>query len=62
MAKIKMAPSVAIVETLVAEGVNHVIGFVGVVVAQNEPGMTNMVTLAAAANMAHTAACRSLPP
>lgn len=90
-----MTPSEAIVETLVAEGVNHVAGIVGsafmdmldlfpaagiefvpvrheqsaahmedafgrvtgkagVVVAQNGPGMTNMVTSVAAANMAHT--------
>lgn len=95
MAKVKMTPSEAIVETLVAEGVDHVSGIVGsafmdmldlfpaagiefvpvrheqsaahmedafgrvtgragVVVAQNGPGMTNMVTSVAAANMAHT--------
>lgn len=95
MAKVKMTPSEAIVETLLAEGVDHVSGIVGsafmdmldlfpeagiqfvpvrheqtaphmedaygritgkagVVVGQNGPGMTNMVTSVAAANMAHT--------
>ncbi|MGH3090566.1 MAG: sulfoacetaldehyde acetyltransferase [Rubrobacteraceae bacterium] len=95
MTKVKMTPSEAIVETLLAEGVGHVTGIVGsafmdmldlfpaagidfipvrheqsaahmedafgrvtgragVVVAQNGPGMTNMVTSVAAANMAHT--------
>ena len=95
MAKVKMTPSEAIVETLVAEGVDHVSGIVGsafmdaldlfpdagidfvpvrheqsaghmedawgritgragVVVGQNGPGITNMVTSVAAANMAHT--------
>jgi sulfoacetaldehyde acetyltransferase len=90
-----MTPSEAIVETLVAEGVDHVSGIVGsafmdaldlfpdagidfvpvrheqsaahmedawgritgragVVVGQNGPGITNMVTSVAAANMAHT--------
>jgi len=91
----KMTPSEAIVETLVAEGVDHVSGIVGsafmdmldlfptagirfipvrheqsaahmedgftrvtgragVVTGQNGPGITNMVTSVAAANMAHT--------
>lgn len=91
----KMTPSEAIVETLVAEGVEHVSGIVGsafmdmldlfpaagirfvpvrheqsaahmedgftrvtgkagVVTGQNGPGITNMVTSVAAANMAHT--------
>lgn len=95
MAKVKMTPSEAIVETLVAEGVDHVPGIVGsafmdmldlfpaagidfipvrheqsaahmedawgritgkagVVIGQNGPGITNMVTSVAAANMAHT--------
>lgn len=93
--KVKMTPSEAIVETLVAEGVTHVSGIVGsafmdmldlfptagirfigvrheqtaahmadaytrisgiagVVVGQNGPGITNMVTSVAAANHAHT--------
>lgn len=93
--KTKMTPSEAIVETLLAEGVDHVSGIVGsafmdmldlfpdagirfvpvrheqsaahmedafgrvtgkagVVVGQNGPGITNMVTSVAAANMAHT--------
>lgn len=95
MAKTKMTPSEAIVETLLKEGVDHVSGIVGsafmdmldlfpeagirfvpvrheqtaphmedacgritgkagVVVGQNGPGLTNMVTSVAAANMAHT--------
>jgi sulfoacetaldehyde acetyltransferase len=95
VAKVKMTPSEAIVETLVAEGVDHVSGIVGsafmdmldlfpaagirfvpvrheqsaahmedafgrvtgragVVIGQNGPGITNMVTSVAAANMAHT--------
>jgi sulfoacetaldehyde acetyltransferase len=95
MEKVKMTPSEAIVETLVAEGVDHVCGIVGsafmdmldlfptagirfipvrheqsaahmedaycrvsgrcgVVVGQNGPGITNMVTSVAAANMGHT--------
>lgn len=95
MAKTKMTPSEAIVETLVAEGVDHVSGIVGsafmdmldlfpyagidfvpvrheqsaahmedawgrvsgkagVVIGQNGPGITNMVTSVAAANLAHT--------
>lgn len=95
MAKVKMTPSEAIVETLLAEGVDHVTGIVGsafmdmldlfptagirfipvrheqsaghmedayarvtgragVVVGQNGPGITNMVTSVAAANAAHT--------
>lgn len=95
MKKIKMTPSEAIVETLLAEGVDHVCGIVGsafmdmldlfpaagirfipvrheqsaghmedaycrvtgrcgVVVGQNGPGITNMVTSVAAANMGHT--------
>jgi sulfoacetaldehyde acetyltransferase len=95
MAKVRMTPSEAIVETLVAEGVDHVPGIVGsafmdmldlfpaagirfipvrheqsaahmedgwgrvtgragVVVGQNGPGITNMVTSVAAANLAHT--------
>ena len=95
MAKIKMTPSEAIVETLLAEGVDHVTGIVGsaimdmldlfptagikfipvrheqtaghmedaycrvsgkcgVITGQNGPGITNMVTSVAAANMAHT--------
>ena len=95
MAKTRMTPSEAIVETLVAEGVDHVPGIVGsafmdmldlfpaagidfipvrheqsaahmedawgritgkagVVIGQNGPGITNMVTSVAAANMAHT--------
>src|SRR5918998_4068415 len=90
-----MTPSEAIVETLVAEGVDHVSGIVGsafmdmldlfpeagirfvpvrheqsaahmedawgrvtgragVVIGQNGPGITNMVTSVAAANLAHT--------
>src|SRR5690554_2023946 len=93
--KIKMTPSEAIVETLLAEGVEHISGILGsaimdmldllpaagiqfipvrheqsaahmedayarvtakagVVIAQNGPGVTNMVTSVAAANMAHT--------
>lgn len=93
--KMKMTPSEAIVETLVAENVKEVYGIVGsafmdmldlfptagiefipvrheqsaahmadaftrvsgvagVVVGQNGPGMTNMVTSVAAANLAHT--------
>ncbi|ASN06105.1 sulfoacetaldehyde acetyltransferase [Virgibacillus necropolis] len=93
--KIKMTPSEAIVETLVAEGVDHITGILGsafmdmldllptagiefipvrheqsaahmedaycrvtgkagVVIGQNGPGITNMVTSVAAANMAHT--------
>lgn len=95
MAKVKMTPSEAIVETLVAEKVDHVTGIVGsafmdmldlfpiagidfipvrheqsaahmedawgritgragVVIGQNGPGITNMATSVAAANMAHT--------
>lgn len=95
MAKQKMTPSEAIVETLVAEKVDHVTGIVGsafmdmldlfpaagikflpvrheqsaahmedaytrvtgrcgVCTGQNGPGITNMVTSVAAANMAHT--------
>ena len=95
MAKVKMTPSEAICETLVAEGIDHVTGIVGsafmdlldlfptagikfvpvrheqsaghmedaycrvtgkagVVIGQNGPGITNMVTSVAAANMAHT--------
>lgn len=91
----RMTPSEAIVETLLAEGVNHVSGIVGsafmdmldlfptagirfipvrheqsaahmedgftrvtgragVVTGQNGPGITNMVTSVATANMAHT--------
>lgn len=93
--KVKMTPSEAIVETLVAEGVKDVYGIVGsafmdmldlfptagirflpvrheqsaahmadaftrvsgtagVVIGQNGPGITNMVTSVAAANQAHT--------
>ncbi|MFC0611063.1 sulfoacetaldehyde acetyltransferase [Scopulibacillus daqui] len=93
--KLKMTPSEAIVETLLAEGVEHITGILGsafmdmldllpaagikfipvrheqnaahmedaytrmtgkagVVVGQNGPGITNMVTSVAAANMAHT--------
>ncbi|WAA09101.1 sulfoacetaldehyde acetyltransferase [Fervidibacillus albus] len=93
--KVKMTPSEAIVETLVAEGVKEVYGIVGsafmdmldlfptagiefipvrheqsaahmadaytrvsgvagVVIGQNGPGITNMVTSVAAANMAHS--------
>lgn len=95
MEKKKMIASEAIVETLVAEGVDHVCGIVGsafmdmldlfpaagirfipvrheqsaahmedaysrisgragVVIGQNGPGITNMVTSVAAANMGHT--------
>ena len=95
MKKMKMTPSEAIVETLLAEGVDHVCGIVGsafmdmldlfptagikfipvrheqsaahmedaysrisgrcgVVTGQNGPGITNMVTAVAAANMGHT--------
>ncbi|AEG58875.1 sulfoacetaldehyde acetyltransferase [Desulforamulus ruminis] len=95
MKKVKMTPSEAIVETLLAEGVEHVTGIVGsafmdmldlfptagidflavrheqsaahmedaytrvtgkcgICVGQNGPGITNMVTSVAAANMAHT--------
>ncbi len=95
MAKVRMTPSEAIVETLLAEGVDHVCGIVGsafmdmldlfptagikfipvrheqsaahmedayaritgragVVTGQNGPGITNMVTSVAAANMGHT--------
>lgn len=95
MGKIKMMASEAIMETLVAEGVEHISGIVGsafmdlldlfpaagvrfipvrheqsaahmedayarvsgkagVVVGQNGPGITNMVTSVAAANMGHT--------
>ena len=91
----KMTPSEAIVETLLAEGVDHVSGIVGsafmdmldlfpaagirfipvrheqsaahmedaygritgkagVVTGQNGPGITNMVTSVATANLAHT--------
>ncbi|MCE7792849.1 sulfoacetaldehyde acetyltransferase [Salipaludibacillus sp. CUR1] len=93
--KLKMTPSEAIVETLLAEGIDHVTGILGsafmdmldlfpaagirfipvrheqsaahmedaytritgkagVVIGQNGPGITNMVTSVAAANMAHT--------
>ncbi|UOF92933.1 sulfoacetaldehyde acetyltransferase [Fodinisporobacter ferrooxydans] len=93
--KVKMTPSEAIVETLVAEGVTHITGILGsafmdmldllptagirfipvrheqsaahmadaytrvsgiagVVVGQNGPGITNMVTSVAAAYQAHT--------
>jgi len=93
--KVKMTPSEAIVETLLAEGVRHITGILGsafmdmldllpdagidfipvrheqsaahmedaftrvtgkagVVIGQNGPGITNMVTSVAAANMAHT--------
>ncbi|WP_408011429.1 sulfoacetaldehyde acetyltransferase [Pseudalkalibacillus sp. A8] len=93
--KVKMTPSEAIVETLVAEGVTHISGILGsafmdmldllptagirfigvrheqsaahmedaytrvsgtagVVIGQNGPGITNMVTSVAAANQAHT--------
>ncbi|MCF3943131.1 sulfoacetaldehyde acetyltransferase [Oceanobacillus alkalisoli] len=93
--KVKMTPSEAIVETLVAEGIQEVYGIVGsafmdmldlfpaagirflpvrheqsaahmadaytrvsgtagVVIGQNGPGITNMVTSVAAANQAHT--------
>ncbi|CAM3115789.1 sulfoacetaldehyde acetyltransferase [Filibacter tadaridae] len=93
--KVKMTPSEAIVETLVAEGVKEIYGIVGsafmdmldlfpaagirflpvrheqsaghmadaytrvtgvagVIVGQNGPGITNMVTSVAAANQAHT--------
>lgn len=93
--KMKMTPSEAIVETLVAEGVKEIYGIVGsafmdmldlfpaagirflpvrheqsaahmadaytrvsgtagVVIGQNGPGITNMVTSVAAANQAHT--------
>lgn len=93
--KVKMTPSEAIVETLLAEGVDHISGILGsafmdmldllptagiqfipvrheqsaahmedaygrvtgkagVVIGQNGPGITNMVTSVAAANMAHT--------
>jgi sulfoacetaldehyde acetyltransferase len=95
MKKMKMTPSEAIVETLLAEGVDHVCGIVGsafmdmldlfptagirfipvrheqsaahmedafcrvsgrcgVVTGQNGPGITNMMTSVAAANMGHT--------
>lgn len=95
MKKVKMTASEAIVETLLAEGVDHVCGIVGsafmdmldlfptagikfipvrheqsaahmedaycrvsgrcgVVIGQNGPGITNMVTSVAAANMGHT--------
>ncbi|HHY25642.1 MAG TPA: sulfoacetaldehyde acetyltransferase [Desulfitobacterium dehalogenans] len=95
MAKVKMTPSEAICETLVAEGIQHVSGIVGsafmdlidlfptagiefisvrheqsaghmedafcrvtgkagVLIGQNGPGITNMVTSVAAANSAHT--------
>ena len=95
MKKVRMTPSEAIVETLLAEGVDHVCGIVGsafmdmldlfpaagikfipvrheqsaahmedayarvtgragVVAGQNGPGITNMVTSVAAANMGHT--------
>jgi sulfoacetaldehyde acetyltransferase len=95
MKKVKMTPSEAIVETRLAEGVDHVCGIVGsafmdmldlfpsagirfipvrheqsaahmedaygrisgrcgVVTGQNGPGITNMVTSVAAANMGHT--------
>lgn len=93
--KLKMTPSEAIVETLVAEEIEHITGILGsafmdmldllptagiefipvrheqsaahmedaftrvtgkagVVIGQNGPGITNMVTSVAAANMAHT--------
>ncbi|WP_042355574.1 sulfoacetaldehyde acetyltransferase [Bacillus rubiinfantis] len=93
--KVRMTPSEAIVETLVAEGVKHISGILGsafmdmldllpeagirfigvrheqsaahmadaytrvsgvagVVIGQNGPGITNMVTSVAAANQAHT--------
>ncbi len=93
--KVKMTTSEAIVETLLAEGIDHIYGILGsafmdmldllptagiqfipvrheqsaahmadgytrvtgkagVVIGQNGPGMTNMVTSVAAANMAHT--------
>lgn len=93
--KVKMTPSEAIVETLVAEGIQHMSGILGsafmdmldllpaagirfipvrheqsaahmedaytrvtgkagVCIGQNGPGITNMVTSVAAANMAHT--------
>lgn len=93
--KMKMTPSEAIVETLVAEGITHISGILGsafmdmldllptagirfigvrheqsaahmadaftrvsgkaaVVIGQNGPGITNMVTSVAAANQAHT--------
>lgn len=93
--KVKMTPSEAIVETLIAEGVTHISGILGsafmdmldllptagirfigvrheqsaahmedaycrvsgvagVVIGQNGPGITNMVTSVAAANQAHT--------
>ncbi len=93
--KVKMTPSEAIVETLVAEGIKHISGILGsafmdmldllptagiqfipvrheqsaahmedaysrvtgkagVVIGQNGPGITNMVTSVAAANMAHS--------
>lgn len=93
--KVKMTPSEAIVETLLAEGIDHISGILGsafmdmldllptagirfipvrheqsaahmadaytrvsgkagVVIGQNGPGITNMVTSVAAANMAHT--------
>ncbi|TCP31553.1 sulfoacetaldehyde acetyltransferase [Scopulibacillus darangshiensis] len=93
--KVKMTPSEAIVETLLAEGIDQMYGILGsafmdmldllpaagiefvpvrheqsaahmadgytrvtgkagVVVGQNGPGITNMVTSVAAANMAHT--------
>lgn len=95
MAKVKMTPSEAICETLLAEGVDHVTGILGsafmdlldlfptagikfipvrheqsaghmedafcrvtgkcgVIIGQNGPGITNMVTSVAAANSAHT--------
>ncbi len=95
MKKVKMTPSEAIVETLLAEGADHVCGIVGsafmdmldlfpsagirfipvrheqsaghmedayaritgragVITGQNGPGITNMVTSVAAANMGHT--------
>ena len=95
MSKIRMTPSEAMVETLLAEGITHVTGIVGsafmdlldlfptagiefipvrheqtaghmedaycritgkcgVITGQNGPGITNMVTSVAAANMAHT--------
>lgn len=93
--KLKMTPSEAIVETLLAEGIDQIYGILGsafmdmldllptagikfipvrheqsaahmadaftritgragVVIGQNGPGVTNMVTSVAAANMAHT--------
>ncbi|WP_091583578.1 sulfoacetaldehyde acetyltransferase [Alteribacillus bidgolensis] len=93
--KVKMTPSEAIVETLVAEGIDHMYGILGsafmdmldllpeagiefipvrheqsaahmadgytrvtgkagVVIGQNGPGITNMVTSVAAAHLAHT--------